>query len=239
MTLPAGIDTLKASIARRGGMARSNRFAIYMTHPNKKQGLLNTDLESLAGNAARSLISGGSLSVSSFIDDPRDMYLFCESVQMPGRQVTTTEHFTGMKAIKKPYAFLNEDVAMTFNLTNDFYIYKYLKSWMDLVIPQDSETDFFLNFKENYTTDIIIQQMGNTDYIPVYSVVLRNAYPISLNSIELSNASENAVTQCSVTFAYDNWYEEGLLDGFARRVGQAGSLITNSISAVQNIGKLF
>ena len=34
MPIPAGIDNLKATITRRGGIARGNRFAIYMTHPN-------------------------------------------------------------------------------------------------------------------------------------------------------------------------------------------------------------
>jgi len=35
--LPVGIDTLKSTIGRRGGVARSNRFAIYITHPIKSK----------------------------------------------------------------------------------------------------------------------------------------------------------------------------------------------------------
>ena len=33
MALPAGIDNLKASISRRVGMAKANRFAVYISHP--------------------------------------------------------------------------------------------------------------------------------------------------------------------------------------------------------------
>jgi hypothetical protein len=232
MTLPTGIDALKSTIGRRGGVARSNRFAVYMTHPNKKQSLVNTDFSSLIGNAARSLINGGSISPSSFIDDPRDMYLLCESVNLPGRQITTTEHYTSMKAVKKPYGFLNEDVSMSFHLTNDYYAYKYMKGWMDLIISTEGDNGFYMNFKDNYTTDIIIQQMGNTDYIPVHTVRLINAYPITLNSIELNNGSENDITKVSVTFAYDNWEDMGLIDSYANLIGKGADLVTN-------VGKLF
>ena len=112
MALPAGIDTLKSTIGRRGGLTKANRFALYISHPGKKPSFFNNDLEGILGNAARSVISGGSLSLKSFIEDPRDMYLLCESVTIPGRQITTQEHFVDMKAVKKPYAYMNEDVSL-------------------------------------------------------------------------------------------------------------------------------
>lgn len=243
MTLPAGIDSLKASISRRGGMARSNRFAIYMTHPTKNQSLLNTDVASLAGNAARSVLAGGSPSLTSFIEDPRDIYLFCESCNIPGRQVTTTEHFTSMKAVKKPYGFLNEDVNFAFNLTNDYYIWKYLTAWIDFIILREGNNGYYMNYLENFGQDVIIQQMGNTDFIPVYTVRLKKAYPITLNSIELSNSNENTIVQCTTTFTYQDWEEVSLVDGFRDLVQAGQSIITNSQSALttlnRNIGKLF
>ncbi|RPG31805.1 MAG: hypothetical protein CBB72_011605 [Muricauda sp. TMED12] len=225
MTLPASIDDLKASIAGRGGLARSNRFAIYVTHPNTKQSLLNTDVESLAGNAAASLLGGGSLSAKSFFNDPRDMFMLCESVTLPGRQIVTQEHLTSMKAIKKPTAFLNEDVSLTFNLTNDYFAWEYYKTWMDLVIEELGENHYGINFKSDYTTDMQIQQLGSNDFIPAKSITLKNCYPITLNSIELSNAADNAVTQCTVTLAYDNWQETGLIDGLKDLVNMGSSLI--------------
>jgi len=38
---------------------------------------------------------------------------------------------------------------------------------------------------------------------------LMNAYPTQLDSIELSNASENEVIRVNATFAYDNWKLDG------------------------------
>ena len=236
MALPAGIDTLKATIGRRGGLAKGNRFALYITHPAKKPGLLNTDVEGILGNAARTIISGGSLSLRSFIEDPRDMYLLCESVTLPGRQIATQEHYTDMKAVKKPYAYMNEDVNLVFHLTNDMYIWNFFNTWQQFIIdPNDRKVGFL----EDIGSEVLIQIMGNTDYIPVKTIKLKNAFPTSLGSIELSNTAENQTLRVTVSMAFEDWEEVGTLDGFNNLAGRASDLISNSVNLVRNIGKLF
>jgi hypothetical protein len=236
MTLPAGIDTLKATIGRRGGLAKANRFALYISHPGKKPSLINTDVEGIVTNAARSLISGGSLSLKSFIEDPRDMYLLCESVTIPGRQIITQEHYTDMKAIKKPYAYMNEDVSLVFHLTNDMYAWNFFNSWQQFIIDPNGKR---VSFLDDIGTDVIIQIMGNTDYIPVKTIKLKNAFPTTLSSIELSNSSENTTLRCNVSLSYDDWEEVGAIDGFKELGKRAGDLISNSVNLVRNIGKNF
>ena len=55
MSLPVSIDTLKSTINRRGGVARGNRFAVYVSHPSKgMNSLLNFNPANLLSN----LISG-------------------------------------------------------------------------------------------------------------------------------------------------------------------------------------
>lgn len=225
MTMPADVDTLKSTISRRGGPARANRFAVYVTHPGNSGlgGLINTDFASLAGNAARSLISGGSFSLKSFVNDPRDMFLLCDSVNIPGRQIVTQEHYTSVRGIKKPNSFIDEDVTMTFNLTNDYYAWSYWQSWMDLIVQKQDDNFYSFGFRSDYTTDITIQQMGGVDFVPVKSIKLRNAFPVSLNSVQLGNSQENNIAQATVTIAYDYWEEagfvEGLLDMATKGVG--------------------
>ena len=237
MALPAGIDTLKATIGRRGGLAKGNRFALYITHPGKKPSLFNTDVEGILGNAARSVISGGSLSLGSFIEDPRDMYLLCESVNVPGRQIVTQEHFVDMKAVKKPYAYMNEDVGLVFHLTNDMYIWNFFNTWQQAIIdPVGNKGVSFLN---DIGTEVLIQVMGNTDYIPIKTIKLKNAYPTTLASMEMSNSSENTTLRCNISLAYEDWEEVSTLDGLSNLAGRAGDIISNSIDQVRNIGKIF
>jgi hypothetical protein len=234
MSLPVGIDTLKSTIGARGGVARSNRFAIYITHPKMGAGLLNTDIGSLVSNVAGSLLSGGSIDPMAFINDPRDMFLLCESVQIPGKRIATMEKFTTHKAIKKPYSYLVDEVTFTFILTNDYYARKYFDQWQEMVIDQKS---LKLAYKNDYVTDVTIQQLSpSNDMIPAYSVKLKNAFPIAVNAIELSNSTENSLLQCTVTVAFDDWEQMGLMDGFMDLVGQAGDLFRGTAS---QLGKLF
>jgi hypothetical protein len=237
MALPAGIDNLKASISRRGGMAKANRFAVYISHPTKKVDLINTDLNSLLGNAASRLIQGQSPNLGSFFEDPRDVFLFCESATLPGRQVATNDFFTGMKGYKKPYAYLNDDVTLTFNLTNDYYMRDYFKTWIDEIFPY-TNGQRKVNYKNRYCTDLIIQQMGSNDWIPAKSVVLKNAFPVTLSSINLSNSSENTISQITITFAFDDWEDQGVVTGASQGILTGLDAVTNSINTVRNIGKV-
>ena len=88
MSLPVSIDSMKSTINRRGGIARANRFGVYITHPARSMNsLLNFNPATLLSN----LISGDGVNVADFIQDPRDMFLLCQSCTMPGKRIMTTE----------------------------------------------------------------------------------------------------------------------------------------------------
>ena len=228
--LPANVDTLKSTINRRGGLAIANKFAIYMNNPAGQNiltggaGGLGSTIGSLATKGLQSLATGSSFSPTAFLNDPRDMYLLAESCTLPGRSFMTSDRRTGIKTTKVAYGIDTSAVKFTFLLTNDYYIWKYFKSWMDFIVPpSDDINELKLNYKNNYSTDIQIQQMASGDFIPSYSISLKNAYPISIDSVELSNTSSDYV-RCTVSMAYDNWEEQDLLDA---ALGTAGNLIGN------------
>ena len=76
MSLPVSIDTMKSTINRRGGLARGNRFGVYISHPSRgMNSLLNFNPATLLSN----LISGDGVHIGDFIQDPRDMFLLCQS----------------------------------------------------------------------------------------------------------------------------------------------------------------
>jgi hypothetical protein len=126
-----------------------------------------------------------------------------------------------------PYGVMTDEISFTFLLTNDYYIWKYFKNWMDLIVPPDENINKMkLNYKQVYQTDVIIQQMSSADFVPVQSVKLVNAFPITINAVELSNATENDAMRCTITMTYDNWEEQGLIDGM---LGAVGKTISNII----------
>ena len=215
MALPVSIDTLKSTINRRGGVARGNRFAVYITHPSRgMNSLLNFNPATLLSN----LISGDGVNAGDFIQDPRDMFLLCKSCTLPGKRISTTEATHNHNLSKKPYSAATDEVTMSFIMTNDYYIKKYFDMWQEMIV--DTSGDHYKTFyKNDYVTDVTIQQLSaSNDVIPGYSIQLRNAYPIQVGAMELDNESEGLL-EVSITWEYDNFKSVGLVDGFEDVLG--------------------
>ena len=210
MSLPVSIDTLKSTINRRGGVARPNRFGVYITHPSKN---INSLLNFNPANLLSNLISGQGVNIGDFIQDPRDMFLLCRNVTMPGKRISTTEATHNHHLSKKPYSAVTDEVTMSFMLTNDYYIKKYFDMWQEMII--DTSREHYKTFyKSEYTTDVLIQQLSaSNDVVPGYTIKLQNAYPIQVGAVELSSEGEGLL-EISITWEYDNYKSVGLVDGF-------------------------
>ena len=210
MSLPVSIDTMKSTINRRGGVARGNRFGVYVSHPSKSlNSLLNFNPASILSN----LISGDGVNIGDFISDPRDMFLLCQSCTMPGKRILTTEATHNHHNTKKPYSAATDEVTMTFLLTNDYYVKKYFDMWQEMIIDTSS-AHYKTEYKRHYCKDVTIQQLSTgNDIVPGYTIQLENAYPIQVGAIELGNGGEGLL-EVSVTWEYDNFRNVGLVDGF-------------------------
>jgi len=189
------IENLKSSIVKHGGVAQENRFAVYMTPP--EQTLFNLDLNAIITGAL-----SGTFNVRSLINDPRDIAILCESCTLPGRQILTADYQSIKQSVKIPYGFINEDVTFTFLLTNDYYIKKIFDRWSDQIIGYNN---YRANYLVNYVTDVTIVQL-NKKNLPIYKVVLHNAYPVTFNPITLDNNAENTAQKFSVTLTYENFF---------------------------------
>jgi hypothetical protein len=207
MALPMDIETLKGTIGRRTGVAKANKFAVYIPLP-----LISLNPASILGN-----IVSGNTNPLQVLNDPRDISLLCETATIPGRTISTTDYMTSPKVKKQAYGYINDDVSMTFLLTGDYYIKNVMTGWQDQVM--NSQT-YELSFKDDYVSTIIVQQL-NDQNIPVYTVKLKNAFPVSVSSIELANGSESTITRVTVNFAYDDWEEENLAGTLVGAVANA------------------
>ena len=208
------IEDLKSTIAKKGGLAPSNRFNVIFAPPAVS--LLNLNVENIIGS-----VISGNFNAGNLLNDPRDLSILCKSVTLPGRTLSTFEHDHDRQQNKYPYTFIDEDVTMTFHLTNDYYMRNMLEQWQSGIFNTES---YVTGFKNDYSVDVIIQQL-NQKNIPVYGVKLEKAYPVSYESITLDNSQENAVNEMSVTFAYNKFVPEGPLSS-------TGSVIRSAIDSI-------
>ena len=231
MALPVSIDTIKSTINRRGGVARGNRFAVYVNHPSKSMNsLINYNPATLLSN----LISGQGVNVADFIQDPRDLFILCTSCSIPGKRISTTEATHNHNLSKKPYSAATDEVSMTFMLTNDYYIKKYFDMWQEMIVDTSGE-HYKTFYKNEYCSDVTIQQLSaSNDVVPGYTVKLENAYPIQVGAVELSSGSEGLM-EVSITWEYDNFRSVGLIDGFEDVVGNMLGIGRETLSTFDRI----
>jgi hypothetical protein len=204
------IDQLKATISKKGGLSQANRFNVMFTPPQGS--LLNSDPATLIGGLA----SGGGL--SNIVNDPRDISLLAESVNLPSSQITTLDHIAEKQSVKIPYAVIQEEVTMTFLLTNDYYIKNMFDKWGQSII--DLET-YRVAYKKDIVTDVVIQQL-NKQNIPIYGVKLENAFPTTIGGVALSNETADTPNKLTVTFSYDKYVVE---DGLTSAISGAGAAL--------------
>lgn len=206
------IDKLKSLVSKKGGLAKANRFNVMFTPPTAS--LLNGNLQ----GAIASAISGN-FSAKNLVNDPRDISLLCDSVSIPGKQISTLDVQTVKQLVKVPYGYLTDDVSLSFLLTNDYHMKTMFDAWINNIVDNDK---YCVAYKEDIVTDVIIQQLDEQN-TPIYGVKLEGAFPVTMSEIPLSNESENTISKLNVSFAYDRYVPEGA-------ISNTGSLIKSALS---------
>jgi len=161
------------------------------------------------------------------IVDTRTLNLLCKNVQLPGRQLLTNDRVVGMKAVKQAYAYAQEDISLTFHVTNDYNLKRYFEYWQNLAV--DTETKQ-LNYPDEYGFEVRIEQLEKgaafdlpvdinfnlgqlnidididlfTDAKSVYTCVIEKAFPTTMNAIEFNNEA-NGMVELNVQLSYKDW----------------------------------
>lgn len=173
------IETFKEAISRKNGLARNNLWRI------------NLPLT----------IGGQNISSDPFAaSDKSRLNLMCNSAQLPGRQITTADRNIGLKSEKMATGFLKDDVMLSFYEDNSYSIRRYFESWQNKVVSQNS---FEIRYKNEYSSSVFIHQLDHTGNI-VYGIALIEAFPTTLNVIELNN-DPNGLVNINVQLSYTNW----------------------------------
>ena len=177
-----GVDDFKSLVSNKGGIARANLFSV--------------TLPGLPGIATS-----------------EEMNLLCKDVVLPGRQVTTRERTIGLTTRKMAYGYLIDDVTMTFHVLNDYGVKEYFEAWQNLAVDQNT---YEIGYKKDYSFDVKINQIKkgtgtsvtatnqlSNDEI-IYSCVLEEAFPTTMNAIQLNNELDG-ILELNVQLSYTNW----------------------------------
>ena len=121
--------------------------------------------------------------------------IMCNTAQMPGRSFMTVEHRHYQSPIKIPYAAQYDDVTFTFTSSTDLRERAFFEVWQEAIVNIKTGT---MNFYDEYVSDIKIHQLDLEGNI-TYSVLIKDAYPIAISSVEYSASTQNDFQNISDT----------------------------------------
>jgi hypothetical protein len=173
------LEDLKAAIKKHGSIARTNRFKVDFT---------------------------GIRAYASSDDEIRDLEYFLEDVNIPGKDVETIDYSLYRNPIAYATGYKNSDFNMKFRAPTNMFVKRIFDRWIEQIIPRE---DYKLRYRNETTADFTITQTSERTWdhdkflgIDYYSVVILDAYPISISSIEYSNTQEGEYVSFNVDFAF-------------------------------------
>ncbi len=173
---------------RFDSLARVNRFEVFINPP---EGMINKNRS-----------NAGAVS------------LYCEMSSLPPVNISTKSFKIFGPTYQRPFGaeFGGEGISMTFHVDRDMQVKKFFDDWTSTIVDPSSG---FVNYQDQYTSTIILRQLDEQDNV-TYEIELEEAFPRSLNLLELNNSAQNQTHRLNVLFAYRYWRQTqvGINDKF-------------------------
>jgi hypothetical protein len=182
------------------GFARKARYYAEFQLP---KGVPNS---ALVSNEERLGFAAESDNISTQNSEGRRVRAFCQSIQMPDRDIITKEVKHNGPTRKIAYDFKSGDITATFVADKFLRERTYFELWQKSAI---STANFNYNFYNDYVSPLNIFQLGQyasrqeRDDV-TYGVQLLDCFPKTISAVDYSAAANEAQT-FSVTFTFRYW----------------------------------
>jgi len=161
-----------------------------------------------------------------FRNTAKQLSLRCETAQLPSRTLATVEQRYGSNPIEKyPHQPYYNDLELTFIVSDDMSEKIFFDSWLELINPSYT---FNFKYKADYAVTMQVNQYDVTNN-KSYAINLIDAYPISVNQLDLDWSSTEH-HKLTVVFAYTYWQNNSLQSIGSSLLQTALSKITAGIS---------
>jgi hypothetical protein len=135
--------------------------------------------------------------------DNRTISLLCEQASLPLLNINTKSHRIYGPPLPRPVTseYGGEGLPLTFHVDREMKVKRFFEDWMEKIIDRDT---FNVAYKSTYTTFLYISQLDEADNVN-YTIDVEDAFPRSMNLMELNNAAQNQTHRLTVLFAYRKW----------------------------------
>lgn len=132
-----------------------------------------------------------------------------------------------------------DGIAASFYLDREMNVKRFFDIWMQSIVNASTDN---VSYQNDYITNIVIRQLSDgrgglqntSTFNPrgvteeaTYAVQLEEAFPRSMNLVDLNTGSQNQISRLTVVFAFRKWKYEtyGSQSPFSRR---------NTLSSIEN-----
>jgi hypothetical protein len=129
--------------------------------------------------------------------------LYCEMASLPPVNISTKSFKIFGPTYQRPFAaeYGGEGISMTFHVDRDMQVKKFFDEWTAKVVEPNTG---LVGYQEEYATTIRLRQLDEQDNV-TYEIELSEAFPRSVNLLELNNSAQNQTHRLNVLFAYRYW----------------------------------
>lgn len=190
---------------KTNGMARSNRFGVLIGVPQ--------------------LLTRQSVDPSAIVPE---LFMFCESAQLPGMNISTTQARTFGEYREMPYERLYDAVNLSFYNDAGLNIKSFWEQWTNSIQnPYTRNMEYYNDYTGQ--VDIFVYDTINAAR---YVVTLYEAYPKTLASVELNQAGRD-ILKTTVTLQYRYWRSSAIAAPSAEDLEKGGVYGTNATLAAE------
>jgi hypothetical protein len=137
--------------------------------------------------------------------------LYCEQASLPFQRIVTSRQqiFGPAEYLPVGVDFGGENFVMQFFVDRDMKVKRFFDLWMQGVINANDTVypAHTANYSNLYKSTITISQLNEADE-ETYKVQLIDAYPISVQQLQLDAGTTNQVHRLNVSFVYYRWIEK-------------------------------
>lgn len=136
-------------------------------------------------------------------EEARLVSLFCEISNFPplNMMVRPLNIYGPMHQRPISLDYGGDGIAASFYIDQNMNVKAFFENWIWSISNPYTHN---ISYQNEYAVPIEISQLDREDR-PVYSIELEEAFPRSINLIDLNNSAQNQVHRLTVVFAYRKW----------------------------------
>jgi len=169
------------------------------------------------------------IKLMAYYGTAKNLTFRCESAELPSVTYETFEQKIYGPTERYPHQKNYNESTFTFMVSDDMSEKLFFDAWMELINPS-STYDF--PYKMDYATEITVNQYDMNGNIS-YSISLDDAFPISVNQLDLDWSHIDGYHKLSVVFVYKTWSTKSVTElGLGLLTQGLGSLTSMAQAAL-------